>query len=176
MSNRLKEITWDEAVELCSPYPYVLAVTIDKNKRPNIIGLGWWTFTSIDPKMVAISIGKQRYSHECIEYCKEFVLCFPSKNQKKEAWFCGTNSGIDVDKFQESGFKKAPSKIVKPPIIKGSTVAYECKVVKKVDTGDHTLYIGEVMAIHGIIEKPDHLYTIGYSKLIDLSSKIKEKN
>ena len=70
MSNELKEISWDEAVELGSPYPYVLAVTIDKNKRPNIIGLGWWTFTSIEPRLVAISIGKQRYSHECIEYCK----------------------------------------------------------------------------------------------------------
>ena len=122
--------------------------------------------------MVAISIGNQRYSHGCIEFCKEFVLCFPSKNQKKEAWFCGKNSGKNVDKFKESGFKKAPSKIVKPPLIKDSTVAYECKVVKKVQTGDHTLFIGEVVAIHGTQENLEHLYTIGYSKLINLSYKI----
>jgi len=174
MSNGLKEISWDEAVELGSPYPYVLAVTIDKNKRPNIIGLGWWTFTSIEPRLVAISIGKQRYSHECIEYCKEFVLCFPSKDQADGAWFCGTNSGKDVDKFKESGLKKIPSKIVKPPSIVGSTVAYGCKVVNKIDTGDHTLFIGEVVEIHGTPEKPSHLYTIGYSSLIELSSKIKK--
>ena len=115
---------------------------------------------------------KERYSHECIEACKEFVLCFPSEEQKDEAWFCGTNSGKDIDKFKESGFKKAPSKIVKPPLIEGSTVAYECKVVDKIETGDHTLFIGKVVAIHGSPEKPSHLYSIGYSKLTNISSEI----
>jgi flavin reductase (DIM6/NTAB) family NADH-FMN oxidoreductase RutF len=171
MTTSIKEISWDEAVELGSPYPYVLAVTIDKNKKPNIIGLGWWMFTSWNPQMIAISIGKQRYSHECIEYCKDFVLCFPSKEQKDGAWLCGIKSGRDIDKFKETGFKKIPAKMVKPPIIDGSTVAYECKVENIVETGDHTQYIGKVLAIHGSPEKPKHLYSVHYRRLIDLAFK-----
>jgi flavin reductase (DIM6/NTAB) family NADH-FMN oxidoreductase RutF len=85
-------------------------------------------------------LGGKRYSHECIEHCKDFILCFPST-----------------------------SKFVKPPIIEGSTVAYECKVVDKIETGDHTVYVGKIVAIHGTTEKPSHLYSIHYEKLINLA-------
>ena len=171
MTNHLKEISWDEAIELGSPYPYVLAVTIDKNNRANIIGLGWWTIVSWNPKMIAISIGKERYSHDCIENCKEFVLCFPSEEQKDAAWLCGKKSGRNTDKFSETELIPIPAKIVKPPLIEGSTVAYECKVVNKIETGDHTLYIGKVVSIHGSPEKTSHLYSIHYKRLISLSYK-----
>ena len=169
MKSELKEISWDEAITLCSPHNYVLAVTIDKKNKPNIIGLAWWTFVSWDPQMIVISIGGEKYSHECIEHCKEFVLCFPTKEQKKGAWLCGEKSGRYVDKFKEAWFKAVPSKIVKPPIIDGSTVAFECKVVNTLETGDHTVYVGNIVAIHGSPKKPSHLYSIHYERLIDLA-------
>ena len=168
MSGELKEISWDEAIELGSPYPYVLAVTIDKNERANIIGLGWWTIVSWNPRMIAISIGKGRYSRECVEHCKEFVLCFPSSMQKKEAWMCGTKSGKNTDKSKETGLKLIPAKVVAPPLIDGSVVAYECKVVKTLEVGDHFLYVGTIVASHGTPDRPQHLYSIHYKKLISL--------
>jgi flavin reductase (DIM6/NTAB) family NADH-FMN oxidoreductase RutF len=165
------KISWDEAIELASPYPYVLAVTLDRKEKPNIIGLSWWTITSWNPRMIAISIGHPRYSHECIEHCGEFVLCFPSEEQARGAWLCGNTSGRNVDKFAETGFKQVPSKVVKPPIIDGSTVAFECRVANKVETGDHSLYIGEVVAIHGSPTRPRHLYSIHYRKLLSIDAK-----
>ncbi len=167
----MKELDRHEAFELASPFPYVLAVTLDKRDRPNIIGLSWWMFTSWDPLMIAISVGHKRYSHECLEHHKEFVLCFPSEGQEKDAWFCGTKSGRDVDKFQKTSFKPVNSKVVKPPIIEGVTVAYECRVVDQVDTGDHTIYIADVVAIHGNPEKAKHLYSIHYRKLLSIDCK-----
>jgi flavin reductase (DIM6/NTAB) family NADH-FMN oxidoreductase RutF len=171
MNETLQEITWDEAIELGSPYPYVLAVTVDADNKANIIGLGWWTIVSWDPKMIAISIGKNRYSHECLAFCKEFVLCFPSYIVKEGAWLCGIKSGRDTDKFFEAGFTPIPSKMVKPPTIKESTVAYECKVVNLLDVGDHTLFIGKVMATRGSQENSLHLYSVHYKKLIGLDFK-----
>ena len=167
---QMEEISWDKAVELASPYPYVLAVTLDKNGKPNIIGLGWWTITSWNPWMIAISIGHSRYSRECIENCAEFVLCFPSEEQAKGAWLCGNATGREIDKFAEAGFRQVPSTVVKPPIIDGSTVAFECRVAKKVETGDHKLYIGEVVAIHGSPDRPRHLYSIHYRKLVSIDA------
>ncbi len=168
--SQLQDVSWDEAIEWGSPYPYVLAVTLDTKGKANIIGLAWWTLISWQPAMIAISIGKDRYSHECIEYCKEFVLCFPSREQARGAWLCGKKSGRDIDKFQKTGFTPVPSHKVKPPLIKDSTVAYECRVTDSMETGDHTLYIGEVMAIHGTSEKKSHLYSIHYKKLIGIDS------
>jgi flavin reductase (DIM6/NTAB) family NADH-FMN oxidoreductase RutF len=167
----MQEIDKHEAFELASPFPYSLIITLDKRERPNIMGLSWWTFTSWDPLMIAISVGHERYSHECLENHKEFVLCFPSEGQERDAWLCGTKSGKDVDKFKETGFKAVQSKAVKPPTIDDVTVAYECKVVDHKETGDHTVYIAEVMAIRGNPAKTNHLYSIHYTKLISIGSK-----
>ena len=167
----MKDIDKHEAFELASPYPYTLAVTLDHRDRPNIIGLSWWMFTSWEPLMIAISVGRQRYSHECLKHHREFVLCFPSEEQAKDAWFCGQKSGRDVDKFQNTGFTPVPSNVISTPAIDGVTVAYECKVIDHVETGDHTVFIAEVVAIRGNPDKLRHLYSIHYRSLISLDCK-----
>ncbi len=166
----MKKLDKHEAFELASPFPYTLVITLDKRDRPNIMGLSWWMFTSFSPLMIAISIGHQKYSHECLEHNKEFVLCFPSEGQEKDAWLCGTKSGRDVDKFKTTGFKAVHSKEVKPPAIEGVTAAYECKVIEHIKTGDHTIFIANVVSIHGNTEKINHLYSIHYRKLISIGS------
>ena len=166
----MKELDKHEAFELASPFPYTLAVTLDERERPNIMGLSWWMFTSFNPLMIAISIGQGKYSHECLDHHKEFVLCFPSEGQEKDAWFCGTKSGRDIDKFKKTGFKPIPSKTIKTPTIEGVTVAYECKVTDQAETGDHTVFIAEVTAIQGNPEKLNHIYSIHYTKLISIGS------
>ena len=168
MGEELRELSWDEAVELGSPYPYTLAVTIDEQGRPNIIGLGWWTFASWEPKQVVIAVGNNRYSYHCLKHCGEFVLCFPSAEQKKAAWYCGKQSGRNHDKFAETDFEPQPATKVKPPLLKGATVAYECQVEGSLPAGDHTLFLGNIVAIHGTPEKAKHLYSIHYKKLISL--------
>lgn len=164
----MKELDRHEAFELTSPFPYALAVTLDKRERPNIIGLSWWTFTSWDPLMIAVAVSRQRYTHECLEHHKEFVLCFPSEKQAKDSWLCGTKSGKDEDKFQITNFKPVHAKYVKVPIIDAVTVAYECRITNNISTGDHTLYIAEVLAIHGNSEDINHIYTINYTRLISI--------
>lgn len=164
----MEKIDLGTAIELSSPYPYSLVVTVNKEGKPNIIGVAWWTFTSVQPPMMAISIGHPRYTHECLENNKEFVLCLPSEEQAKAAWLCGTKSGRAVDKFAAGGFKTVPANAVKPPIIEGSTAAYECKVVEEIECGDHTLYSAQILAIHGDPQKSRHLYSVSYRKLVSI--------
>ncbi len=167
----MKEMDLHTAIELGSPYPYTLVVTLDKQGKPNVMGLSWWTFTSLQPPMIAISVGHGRYTHECLEDGKEFVICFPSAEQARAAWLCGIKSGRKVDKFAAAGLTTSPAKIVKPPLIKGATAAYECKVMGQLECSDHTLYNGEVVAIHGSSQQAKHLYSIHYAKLISIDCK-----
>lgn len=167
----MQEISWNEAIELGSPHPYALATTVGKDRRPNIIGLAWWTIVSWEPPMIAISVGPGRYSHECLEHCGEFVLCLPSEEHKEGAWLCGTTSGRKIDKFSKAGFQQVPAKVVAPPIIEGSTVAFECTVANRVTAGDHTLFIGEVVAIHGSPGRTRHLYSVHYRRLVSIDCK-----
>ena len=132
------------------------------------MGLSWWTFTSLQPPMIAVSIGHAWFTHECIEANKQFVLCFPSKEQDQAAWQCGIESGRKTDKFTKAGFATTRSKVVSPPIIERATVAYECKVVGQMECGDHTLYNAEVVAVHGNPELIQHIYSVHYRKLLSI--------
>ncbi|MFC1906006.1 flavin reductase family protein [Chloroflexota bacterium] len=162
----MQEIKLHDAIRLCSPFPYTLVVTIDKEEKPNAMGLSWWTFTSLEPPMIAVSIGHGRYTHDCIKQNREFVLCFPSEQQAGGAWLCGTRSGREIDKLKEAEFIATPSMHVKPPLIEGSTAAFECKIVAELECSDHTLYNGKVLAIYGDMENTRHIYTVHYSKPI----------
>lgn len=130
-----------------------LVVSMDaQHHRPDIITLGWTMHASGRPSMAAISIGHGQYSHELIMEEREFVLAYPNARMGEAALYCGTHSGRDVDKFANTDLIPIPAKIVKPPLIQGAAVNMECKVVKTLDTGDHTLFVGEIIAAH---EDPD---------------------
>lgn len=166
----MQSIDRDQMYTLASPFPYVLASVQTADGQANAIGLGWWMFTSWDPIHLAISVGHGKYSYKCLEEVPEFVLCFPAEDQARGAWICGKKSGHDGDKMAQTGFELIPSLEVTPPTIAGSTVALECKVEQTIDTGDHRLYTGPVVAMRGDPERAFHLYTIHYKKLLALSS------
>jgi len=164
----MRDLTRNEAITLASPFPYVLATVVDPQGRANAIGLCWWTFTSWEPLNLAIAVGHPRYSHECLDHCGEFVLNFPVAAQAKGAWLCGNRSGRNRDKLGAAGFKLVPSTHVRPPTLDGDTAAFECVVENKVESGDHTLYLGRVVSMRGDPDHPAHLYSIHYEKLISL--------
>jgi len=83
----------------------------------------------------------------------------------KEVLYCGTHSGREVDKFKETGLVAVPAKKVRPPLIEGCVANFECKVVGEIETGDHTIFVGEVVAAHVSEEKKRRLYNLGNYKL-----------
>ena len=139
-----------------------LAVSMDaQHDRPNIITLGWTMHTSDHPSMAAIAIGHGGYSRELIMREREFVLAYPNARMGAAALYCGTHSGRDVDKFANTNLVPVPAKIVKPPLIQGAVVNMECKVVGTLETGDHTLFVGEIVAAHGDPEEREILLNFG---------------
>jgi len=164
----MKELTWDETLTLLSPHSYTLASTIDADGRPNLMGVGWWTFVSWDPQMVAMAIGKSRYTRECLDHCAEFALCFPSVEQVEGAWLCGKVSGRRVNKVEKGGFVTEPSLHIRPPVLSEATLNIECRVANRVECGDHYLYIGEVLATRGDPDRKMHLYTIHYKRPVGI--------
>jgi flavin reductase (DIM6/NTAB) family NADH-FMN oxidoreductase RutF len=146
MSEKEKvDVSSSSAYRLLHPMHTVLVSCIDITGRRNIITLAWAMPTSIQPPLVAISIAPRRYSHALIEETKEFAVNIPSIDILKETLFCGRRSGRDHDKFKETGLTPLPAKKVKPPIIKECVAHLECKLHSKFATGDHTIFIGEVV-------------------------------
>lgn len=157
----MREVTVTEAWKQKYPESIVLASSVDSAGIPNIISLGWSMCTSFVPPMVAISIGKTRYSYKLISEGKEFVLAFPGEDMEREVFYCGTHSGRDVNKFKELGLTAMTARIVSPPLIDKCIVNMECKVVGQLDTGDHTIFVGEIITSYLSDEKKKRLYNLG---------------
>ncbi len=156
-----REVPVSRAWERKYPEQVVMVTTIGKEGRPNIITLGWAMPTSGTPPMCAISIGLERYSHALLEQVPEFVLTFPAEDMEKAMLLCGTRSGREVDKFQETGLSALPATRVRPPLIGEAVTNMECKVVGAYRTGDHTIFVGEIVAAHHGTREARRLYNLG---------------
>jgi flavin reductase (DIM6/NTAB) family NADH-FMN oxidoreductase RutF len=124
-----------------NPSKIAVAICRDPNDRPNAITLEWHMRTSIRPTMFAISIGHTRYSHECLQRNRAFNLVFPSDELREWAALCGVRSGRDLDKL--AGIDAFAGRLCKLPIPRKALAAFECETVTQVDSGDHTIYVGE---------------------------------
>ena len=132
-------------LRLLHPMHVVLVSCVGKDDKPNIITLAWAMPTSIDPPLVAVSISPRRHTHSLIEETKEFVVNIPTIDILEQTFFCGVVSGRNRDKFQEAGLTPLLARKVKPPIIKECVAHLECKLHSQFPTGDHTIFVGEVI-------------------------------
>ena len=136
------------AYRLLHPRNTILVSCAGKDGKPNIITLAWSMPVSLNPPLVAVSIAPKRYSHKLIEESKEFVINIPTMEIVKETLYCGRVSGRNVDKFKEAKLTATPAKKVKAPIIKECIAHLECVVDQQIKAGDHTIFLGRVVAAY----------------------------
>ncbi len=133
---------------LLYPPPVCLVTCVDKEGHPNIITIGSCGPLSVRPPVIGISIVPAQYSHRLIAETGEFVVNIPTARLLKEVDYCGTVSGREADKFEGAGLTPLPADRVRPPLIGECPVNMECVVRQRVELGSHTLFLGEVVALH----------------------------
>ncbi|MFN3384192.1 MAG: flavin reductase family protein [Archaeoglobaceae archaeon] len=127
-------------------YPLRTYLIVSGVEKPNVMTADWVVPLSFEPQMLGVAIGHKRYTTKLIKECKEFVVAVPTIELLKDVWIAGTVSGAKEDKFSKLRLTPIPSKKVKVPSIKECQANIECKVVNEVETGDHTFFVGEIVA------------------------------
>jgi flavin reductase (DIM6/NTAB) family NADH-FMN oxidoreductase RutF len=140
-------IPLSNAIRLINPGPVVL-VTSRYEEVFNVMTAAWTTPISHDPPLVGVSISPDRFTHALIEKGGEFVLNVPGLGLAKQVKFCGTCSGRETDKFKEAGLTPVEAELVSVPLVDECLGHLECKVVHRCSLGDHTLFVGQVVAAH----------------------------
>jgi len=175
------EVDFELAYRLLHPRHTVLVTCVDKAGKANIITLAWTMPTSINPPMVVLSIAPKRLSHRMIEETGEFVINVPTMKIVKQTLFCGRISGAECDKFKETRFTATPAKKVRSSIIKECVAHLECKLVRTIPAGDHTLFVGEVVAAYvnrGVFKKTFNvrrvkpIFHMGGDSFVTISPKV----
>jgi len=165
-TKKTSRISLSSASRLLHPKLTVLLTCADKEGAANIITLAWTMPVSINPPLLVVSISPKRHSYKLIKETKEFVVNIPTMKLVKETLFCGRKSGKEFDKFKETKLTPLPAKTVKAPIIKECKAHLECKLYKQIPAGDHTLFVGEILAAYADEKAFTNKYNLQKTKLI----------
>jgi flavin reductase (DIM6/NTAB) family NADH-FMN oxidoreductase RutF len=157
---------YEQAAERRFPEQITIAIAKDPRGKHNPITISWTMLTSIEPPMLAISVGKQRYSATALRHAREFVLSLVSTGMTTEAVFHGTKSGRDLDKLAECGTKTQPATEIDSVLLADAVANFECKLESEHETGDHVIFVGRVVAAH-VHQDPDvrRLYALGHEQM-----------
>lgn len=125
----------------------VVLVTTRYEGKDNIITIGWHTRVSSNPELYAIAVSKERHSYNMIKNAGSFAINFMSIGAEREARYCGSNSGRNIDKFNELELVKEECEKIDCATIKGALAIMECKLVYKfkLDNSDYSIFVGEVV-------------------------------
>ncbi len=124
----------------------VVLVTSAHRDRINVMSLAWQTPLSGRPPLVGISVALSHFTHELIDKSMQFVLNIPAMEMLQQVGTCGKSSGRDGDKFALAGITPVSARKIKAPLIKECLGHIECGVVERTKAGDHSFFIGEVLA------------------------------
>jgi len=113
-------------------------------ERRNGMTLNWATQVGSDPKLLAISIENEAFTHELITEGKVFSLNVIAREDR--AIVRKFTKPVEVDEtahtMNEFPFHDG---ITGAPILDQAVAFVEAEVRQNVDTGDHTLFIGEIV-------------------------------
>jgi flavin reductase (DIM6/NTAB) family NADH-FMN oxidoreductase RutF len=140
------------------PRPIALVSTIDQAGRPNLSPFSYFNVVSTRPPILMIApvrnarngLQKDTYENirevpECVIHLVHFPLA-EAMNQTSEAFPRGVNE------FEIAGLEAIPSDLVKPPRVKASPVAFECKLNQIIELGASggagSLILMEILKIH----------------------------
>jgi flavin reductase (DIM6/NTAB) family NADH-FMN oxidoreductase RutF len=144
----MRRVEPSEAMALKYPEWIVMVVSRDAKGAANIMPAGWAMVCSGDPLCVAVAISYANYTCECIRETGEFVFAWAGEGQAELVSQAGSTSGRDIDKFAESRIAWSPSAVTAVPLLDGAAANLECRTVHEYDSGDHMIFVGEVVAAH----------------------------
>ncbi len=130
-------------VAYCVPRQVVL-VTTRFQEQENVWPVDWHIPLSLSPKLYGLALNRSGYGTELVRASGVFVVNFVPVTWEEVIFFCGRTSGRQVDKFAATGLAKEEAQTVDAPRLADALGVLECRVVRAVETGDHTFFVGEV--------------------------------
>jgi len=135
-----------DARRLLGGGPVVLLSTSWRGNK-NVMPAIFVTPLSIDPPLIGVAVHPARHTHDMIRYSEEFALSVPSRELLHHVQYLGSVSGRELDKLELTGLPAFRGRRVEAPLLEGCVGWIECGVHDAFTVGDHTLFVGIVVAV-----------------------------
>ncbi|MGK2923609.1 MAG: flavin reductase family protein [Methyloceanibacter sp.] len=148
-------LQWDPFKALVSPRPIGWISTLGKNGVVNLAPYSFFNAVATDPHFVMFSSGGRKDSQRNAEETGEFVCSLATYDLRDAMNRTSQPVSPEVDEMVLAGLTPAPSKLVAPPRVAESPVAFECKYWRTIDLpgpnggpGTHAIVLGQVIGVH----------------------------
>jgi len=135
------------AKTLVFPTPVWVVGSYDKQGKPNVMVVAWGGICCSKPPCVAVSLREATYTYGNIVKWKAFTVNVPSETHCREADYIGTVSGRNTDKFAATGLTPVRGQFVEAPYVREFPLVLECRLLRTVEIGLHTQFIGEIVDV-----------------------------
>ncbi|MDH3365155.1 MAG: flavin reductase family protein [Thermoplasmata archaeon] len=133
-----------DAEDVFSGFPVVLGTV--RGEKDNVITLALCHVFSFKPALIGVGIAPARFSFRLFKESKDFAINVPDVSLLRAVKICGSKSGKKLDKFEAAGLTREKASKVSAPLIAECPVNIECVKTHEIDTGDHTWFVGEIVA------------------------------
>jgi len=148
-------LRWDPFKALVSPRPIGWISTLGANGVVNLAPYSFFNAVSTDPHFVMFSSGGRKDSQRNAEETGEFVCSLATYDLREAMNRTSEQVAPEVDEMVLAGLTPAPSKLVAPPRVAESPVAFECKYWRTIELpgpdggpGTHAIVLGQVVGVH----------------------------
>jgi flavin reductase (DIM6/NTAB) family NADH-FMN oxidoreductase RutF len=145
----------DPFTALVVPRPIGWISTLSRAGVNNLAPYSFFNAISTAPPFVMFSSAQYKNSQQHAEETGEFVHSLTTYALREEMNITSATVGPDVSEPELAKLEMAPSLMVKPPRVKDSPVAFECKYVKTVKlppadgkANPYSIVIGQVVSIY----------------------------
>ncbi len=125
----------------------VALITTHGRHGPNIMSAEWTFNVSYNPMRIIVLVHRDDATHDNITETKEFGANFASDDQAVLANLAGAYTGKEVRKLSSELFHTYPAKKITVPMISGCFLNAECLMIQAIETGDHTMFLADVIEI-----------------------------
>ncbi len=141
----------------------VAMITAKHGEKENAMPASWAVPVSFSPKLVAVNISPERFTHDMVKESGRFGVCLLAEDQAELSKYAGSCSGRDTDKFENIPSFRGDAGL---PLVEGAAACMECRVADAVKEGDHTVFTGQVLNLYtDESKKPLLLFRGEYRKL-----------
>ncbi len=133
----------------CGP---LAIVTTSWRAMTNAAPIAWTTPLSMAPPLVGCVIHPHRHTADMIRFSEEFAINIAGPRLLKQAAFLGSQTGLNNNKLESSALEAFGAMRIDAPLIEGCLAWIECGLRDVIPTGDHTLFVGEVLRVQALDE------------------------
>lgn len=137
----------------------VTIVTTEKDGTPYGLTVASFASLSLRPPLVLVCIEASVKSHDAIAAAGVFGVSILAEDQ---ADISGRFASKADDKFEGLDVRRGSLGV---PLLEGAICTIECRVATQLPGGDHSIFVGEVIAAENAEGKPLVYYRSGYRQI-----------